>query len=138
MSRLNSIDAALVRMLGNDFSIIGTRMEPVAKNLMNWICSLASENGSPATAVLKAQRDSLLASDSAIVLSVNLFSLIMVRLLSSEQPLDASKIEFLEFLLRFFEAKGSTSETSHTAALAAKSHTFVRNQCRICTRCTFS
>ena len=58
-------------------------------------------------AVLKAQLDgeldSCLVSNPSVVLSINLLSLLLVRLLSSEAMMDSSQLAVVEFLLRFVE-----------------------------------
>jgi hypothetical protein len=140
MSHLCHIDASIVRVLGKDFSILGTRLKSVTEAFMKQICGSVREahGGTPSSPVLKIHHDdklaSALSSSSAIVLSINFVSVLLARLLSCDAPIDSSRVEFVEFLLRFLEI-GSISGISH--ASTAKSHTFVSNQCMICTRCTF-
>jgi hypothetical protein len=126
MSHLSRIDTALVRLLGKDFSILGTRVKPITAASMKQVC----HGGTQAPAVLKAPLDgeleSVLVSNPSFVLSINLLSLLLVRLLSSEAMMDSSQIAVVEFLLRFVEIGRKSG-----------SHKFVNKKCMICTRCTF-
>jgi hypothetical protein len=138
MHRLHQIDAAITRVLGKDFSILGNQVKPVTEAFMKQICGLAPEAGgsTQTPAVLKIHRDQKLAapplSNSAVVLSVNLASVVLARCLSSDTPFESDCVEFLEFLLRFTEIGSAVSQT-----VSGKSHIMVNNRCMICTRCTF-
>ena len=76
----------------------------------------------------------LLFLNPSVVLSINLLSLMLVRLLSSEEMKDSSQITFLQFLLRFV---GMGPKYSSSDPLPTKFHSFVRAACMICKRCTF-
>jgi hypothetical protein len=124
MSQLCRIDTALVRLLGKDFSILGTRVKSITAASMKQVWQGGTQ------AVLKAQLDgeldSCLVSNPSVVLSINLLSLLLVRMLSSEAMTDSSQIAMVEFLLRFVEIGRKSG-----------SHKFVNKQCMICTRCRF-
>ena len=136
MNHLSHIDAALVRLLGKDFSMLVNRAKPITAAitaaLIKHVCGLTSDasGGTQAPAVLKAPLDgeleSVLVSNPSFVLSINLLSLLLVRLLSSEAMMDSSQIAVVEFLLRFVEIGRKSG-----------SHKFVNKKCMICTRCTF-
>ena len=132
MARLGSIDSALVRLLGRDFSLVSSRGKSVAKKLVAPLIQkvLVADLG---------QGD--ISSDSVTVLSVGLFSAMMVHMMSSDQPCDSSQIELVEFLLQIIgagvEGKASVLQSS---ALLSGSHTYIKaqqTQCMICTRCMF-
>ena len=77
---------------------------------------------------------SVLFSNPAFVLSINMLSLILVRVLSSKDMTDFSQIAVLQFLLRLVEIGPSFGSS---APLPARMHTFVEEYCMICKRCTF-
>ena len=95
MSRLSFIDSALVRLLGHDFSLIGCHLKPVVEKLVgNTILKHQHGDKGASSSTISA----VTTSHSAVVLSVNLFSLMMVRMMSSQPSLDPSQIELVEFL----------------------------------------
>ena len=232
MSHLSLIDTALVRLIGKDFSILGTPAKPIADAFIKHVFGLSpgAQGGTQTPAVLKAQLDvkldksywkclvsagvayrnspsygdrcedprgpengaivyavrhnafwlkielqshgtkylpvrnekqtetfferskapisvqeqalfldskvaqSLLLSNPAFVLSINMLSLILVRVLSSKDMTDFSQIAVLQFLLRLVEIGPSFGSS---APLPARMHTFVEEYCMICKRCTF-
>jgi hypothetical protein len=140
MRRLCHIDAAIVRVLGKDFSILGTRVKSVTEAFVQQICGPVPEarDGTQSLSVLKIPSDDKLATpletNSAIVLSINLASVLLARWLSCDAPIDSLRVEVVEFLLRFLET-GSNLNISQCPL--EKSHTFVTNQCMICTRCKY-
>jgi hypothetical protein len=78
----------------------------------------------------------LLFSNPAFVLNINMLSLILVRMLSSKDTPDSSQIAVLQFLCRLVEIG---PKCGSSALLPAKIHTFVDDgSCMICKRCTFS
>jgi hypothetical protein len=97
MGRLCSIDATLVRLLGEEFSVVGCCVKSLAKKFVE-----------PLVIQAEAERRSLavdfsaISSDSVIVLCINLFSFITVQMMSSQLTCDPSQVELVEFLLRVF------------------------------------
>ncbi len=73
-------------------------------------------------------------SNPAFVLSINMLSLTLVRMLSSKDMTDFSQIAVLQFLLRLVEIGPSCGSS---APLPVKIHTFVDEYCMICKLCTF-
>jgi hypothetical protein len=132
MARLGAIDAALVRLLGQDFSLVGSGGKSVANKL---VASLIKK-----VPVASLGQDDL-SSDSVIVLSVNLFSVLMVRMMSSDQPCHSSQIELVEFLLQVFGAgAGDEASVLQSTASSSGKHKFSTapgTECMICTRCMF-
>ena len=133
MSRLSVIDSALVRLLGHEFSLIGCHLKPVVQKLVgNTIMKHQHEDKGTSSSTVTA----VTTSHSAVVLSVNLFSLMMIRMMSSQPSSDPSQIELVEFLLRVFghvvqdessrpkeiEAAARFHYASHVLASAVVSH----------------
>jgi len=138
MSRLSSIDSALVRLLGHDFSLVGCHLNTVAKKFVrNSIMEHQHKDKGTSSSTTTA----VTTSHSAVVLSVNLFSLMMVRMMSSQPSLDPSQIELVEFLLRVFghvvQDESTRPKETEAAAHFLCGHKFARNTCMICTRCMF-